>query len=228
MRVEESADFSYLDTMACKTEVHLQILTATQPIRLKSRLIGVDPNMSIILAMNNDQEWQAAKNFICEGQAGIIRLLNSEEPEASIFAFYSSIQKIMTAAGQWLVMDYPKKLQRVALRKYARFPIHVKCGIFDKKLERELSNGFLQDISIHGCAFIGSLLEGCEPDASYQLQVKHEGDKEAISVPVSVKNIHNTGGQSEQIRYGFAFLEDCRATQHFIQKTIFYFLLHWE
>ena len=101
--------------MACNTIVHLQILTPTKTIRLKTNLIGVDPNMSVILAIHHENDWYAAKNFIREGNGVIVRLINPNSPEASIVAFRTNIQKIMSIAGNWLVLDYPKELQKVWL-----------------------------------------------------------------------------------------------------------------
>ena len=42
--------------MPCNTDAQVQVLTATNPVRLKTNLSGVDPGSSIILAMKNDAQ----------------------------------------------------------------------------------------------------------------------------------------------------------------------------
>ncbi|WP_028863641.1 PilZ domain-containing protein [Psychromonas aquimarina] len=233
----ENSDFDCLNTMRCKTEVYLQILTPTQPIRLKSRLIGVDPFMSVILAMHNDDDWLTAKNFIREGQVVIIRLLNSEESEANIFAFRCNIQKIMSIAGNWLVMDYPKQIEKVCLRQNVRYPIRHDCTIYHEKSTKPVSTGYLNDISIKGCAFTGDFIAGCVVGDSYQLCIQlsenkynldteSKNENEKFNIQVTVKNITDISIHTEQKQYGFVFTQKDQTTIDFIKKTIFYNLSH--
>ena len=219
-----TTDFNYLDNIPCNTGVNLQILTATQPIRLKTRLIGVDPNMSVILAMSNDQDWLSAKNFIREGQGAVVRLINHDDSEANIVAFRSQIQKIMSICGRWLVLDYPQQLQKVALRNFSRISIHVECAIIDEKSQTELSRGYLHDISINGCAFIGEFIKGCTVEARYQLQVKFAEIQFSMLVPITVKNIQYGDMNTVNKQYGLVFDANNQETQDFIQQVILYHL----
>lgn len=222
--MKKTTDFNYIDNIPCNTGVNLQILTATHPIRLKTRLIGIDPNMSVILAMNNDQDWLSAKNFIREGQGAIVRMVNRDEPEANIVAFRTHVQKIMSICGRWLVLDYPKQLQKVALRNYSRISIHVECVIIDEKSQSELSRGYLHDISINGCAFIGELIKGCTVESRYQLQVKFAEIQFSMLVPITVKNIKYEYINTVKKQYGLVFDANNQETQDFIQQVILYHL----
>jgi c-di-GMP-binding flagellar brake protein YcgR len=220
-----AANFNYLNNMACNTVVHLQILTPTKAIRLKTRLIGIDPNMSVILAIRHEDDWYTARNYMREGQGAIIRLISPNSTEASIIAFRTTIQKIMSIAGNWLVMDYPKELQKVSLRKSSRIPINIACTIFEKNSQAILSSGFLNDISIDGCAFIGKSLPGCKIGSEYDLQVKldeEESEEESVLLtPIMVKNSLEKEHHTEQQQYGLTFQESSQETQDFIQKIIF-------
>lgn len=222
--INESVHFSYLNKMACNTTVHIQILTPTKAIRLKTQLIGVDPHMSIILAMRNDQEWSTARNYIREGQGAIIRLMSLDKPEAGILAFRTNIQKIMNISGNWLVMDYPKALQKVSLRKHSRIAIKTACAIIDKNTQTQLSLGYLHDISINGCAFIGELLAGGTLSSEYNLQVKLSAEKNELVIPVIIKNSLEIDRYSEQQQYGLAFQNNSQETLNFIQKVVLHHL----
>ncbi|MGM8892197.1 flagellar brake domain-containing protein, partial [Psychrobacter sp. 1Y1] len=122
-------DFNTLDTINCGTGVHLQLLTPTQTIRLRSRLIGIDPGRSVILALGNDKAWQAASAYIRERQSVILRVVSSDEQDAKILAFRSTIQQVVSSVGRWLIVTYPKELQTVALRQHSRVPINVKASL---------------------------------------------------------------------------------------------------
>jgi|GEM_PF-2137505 len=215
-----AANLNYLNNMPCNTVVHLQISTPTKAIRLKTRLIGVDPNMSVILAIRHEDDWYSAKNYMREGQWAVVRLISLNAPEASIIAFRTTIQKIMSIAGNWLVMDYPKEQQKVSLRKYSRIPINIECAIIDKNSQAILSTGFLNDISIDGCAFIGQSLTGCIIGSEYDLQVKLDEEESVLNTPISVKNSLEKENNTKQ-QYGLTFQESSQETQDFIQKIIF-------
>jgi len=215
-----AADFENLNSMPCNTIVHLQILTPTKAIRLKTRLIGIDPNMSVILAIRHENDWHTARNYMREGQGAIVRLLNLDSPDANIIAFRTTIQKIMSIAGNWLVLDYPQKeLQNVSLRKYSRINIHIECAIIDKKSQKIVSTGFLHDISINGCAFIGNSLNEYTEESEYALQVTP--DKQApLICPITVKNGLEKEDHVTLRQYGLIFQENNKNTQDFIQKII--------
>ena len=216
-----AADFENLNSMPCNTIVHLQILTPTKAIRLKTRLIGIDPNMSVILAINPDNEWRSARNYMREGQGAIVRLLNLDSPDANIIAFRTTIQKIMSIAGNWLVLDYPKKeLQNVSLRKYSRITIHIKCAIIDKNSQKIVSNGFLHDISINGCAFVGKPLNEYTEDSEYALQVTLETQTTPLICSINVKSGLEKEDHATLQQYGLIFQENNKDTQDFIQKII--------
>jgi hypothetical protein len=219
-------NFNYLNNIACNAAVHLEIITPTSSIRLKTRLIGVDPSMSVILAMRNDDDWCAARNYMREGQAAIVRLINLETPEANIIAFRTNIQKLLSIAGNWLVMDYPRELQQTALRRHSRIAIQTPCSIINKESKKVVSEGLLVDISIHGSAFIGKLLPGSTVDSQYDLQVKWDAEKSLLTTPVTVKNFLTQKDHPEKQRYGLVFEKDGQETQDLIQKIILNHLSH--
>lgn len=209
---------SYLNKIACDTEVHLQVITPTKPIRLKTRLIGVDPNMSVILAMGNNSEWLAAKQYIREGQKVIVRLMNTEQTNANIVAFQSHIQKLMSIAGRWLVLDYPKELQQVPLRKEQRLPIHIEAQLLDIDTKKICSNGFLSDLSIQGCAFIGEPIALISLSEKYLLQVPITDNVKSIIV--NIKNSKKVDMHSGDMQYGGVLEGDEEKLKLFVEPLL--------
>ncbi|MCL1056596.1 flagellar brake protein [Shewanella gelidimarina] len=218
-------DFNALDNLTCNTEVHLQILTPTQAIRLRSKLIGVDSGRSIILAHGNDKAWLAAAPFVREHQSVIMRVVNSDEHDANILAFRSRIQKIISVVGRWIIIDYPKALQTVALRQHSRVPINVTANLVCTTTRNVVSHGNLRDISIKGGAFVGDEIEGFELGRQYLLQVDLEGQDDSIETLVTLKNQQDAEGQTGQIQYGLILETEHDETEKMVQKVILHHLL---
>ena len=229
----QTYEFSYLDNIACNTEVHMQILTPTQALRLRTRLIGVDPQISIILALGSDKHWQQATDFITQGQDVIIRIVKSDEPDANVIAFRTSIQKLVNSSGRWLLIDYPQELQQVALRQHSRIPIHVESAIRadptqDGKVSavaKPLSLGHLSDISIKGGAYISKKTDAIQKGGSYLLQVKIMPDMETLSIPITIKNLIGIEHDKELVQYGFSLNSPQKEAEKFVQKVILNHLL---
>ncbi|ABO25448.1 flagellar brake domain-containing protein [Shewanella loihica] len=219
-------DLAYLNRINCNTEAQLQILTPLRPIRLKTRLIGIDPDNAIILALGQDKYWQAAQDYITQGQGVVVRLINSDDPEANILAFRSQIKTLLNNAGRWLVVKYPKVLQSVALRQHCRIPVNLAASIHERTAESHsthvCSSGFLQDISVKGGAYIGDEIEGGALNQGYRLQVKFGQSLETLSVPILLKNIQPPGVGRSQYQYGFILDEsqDEETLGDFAQKVI--------
>ncbi|MCG9738867.1 flagellar brake protein [Shewanella insulae] len=219
-------DLAYLNRINCNTEAQLQILTPLRPIRLKTRLIGIDPDNAIILALGQDKYWQAAQDYITQGQGVVVRLINSDDPEANILAFRSQIKTLLNNAGRWLVVNYPKELQSVALRQHCRIPVHLAASIHERQTEGHsthvCSSGFLQDVSVKGGAYIGEEIEGATLDKGYRLQVKFEETPETLSVPITLKNIQSPEPGRSQYQYGFTLDEsqEEETPNDFAQKVI--------
>ena len=94
------------NALPCQTEVHLQLPTATKPIRLRSRLIGIEPGMCVIISRGTDQHWEMARELIREGQSIVVRLVNEGDPNATIFA---------TTETHIDQLPYPKQILRKSL-----------------------------------------------------------------------------------------------------------------
>jgi len=210
--------YSYLNKIACETEVHLQVVTPTQPVRLKTRLIGVDPNMSVILAMSTNSEWISAKQYIREGQKVIVRLMNTEHPDANLLAFQTNIQKLMSIAGRWLVLDYPKEVQQLSLRQHMRLPVHIEAKLLHPETKKECSSGFLNDLSIHGGAFIGEPIKQASLDKRYILQLLLEGDKK--SIVIMIKNTKKADNKGSLIQYGLVMKAQGEQVKQFVEPLL--------
>lgn len=219
-------DLAYLNRINCNTEAQLQVLTPLRPIRLKTRLIGIDPDNAIILALGQDKYWQAAQDYITQGQGVVVRLINSDDPEANILAFRSQIKTLLNNAGRWLVVNYPKELQSVALRQHSRIPVHLAASIHERTAESQASHvcssGYLQDVSVTGGAYMGEEIEGGSLNKGYLLEVKFEQTPETLSVPIILKNIQPPEPGRSQYQYGF-ILDETQGEEvpsDFAQKVI--------
>lgn len=213
--------YSYLNKIACETEVHLQIITPTQPVRLKTRLIGVDPNMSVIVAMGSSGEWISAKQYVREGQKVIVRLMSTDHPDANLVAFQTQIQKIMSIAGRWLLLDYPKEVQQVPLRQHFRLPVHIEAKLLHPETKKTCSSGFLNDLSIQGGAFIGESIRQASLDKKYILQVMANGNKKSIVI-----EIKNTKKVEQDIQYGLILVAEEQQSKEFVEPLLLDCLFH--
>ncbi|WP_049772097.1 flagellar brake domain-containing protein [Shewanella sediminis] len=219
--------------MPCNTEVTIQVVTPSQPIRLRTRLIGVDPHRAIIFALGSDNSWQEAKKFLKPGQPIIVRLVNSDEPDANILAFRSSIRKLLGSTEPWLIIDYPKALQKVALRQHSRIAINLEASIQVMPAEGSdegettqlLSPGQLSNISINGGAFIGKILQEISVETPCLLQVKVLQEAETMSIPITIKNIQDIEYGRMRGQYGFELSGEKSETETFVQKVILNHLL---
>ncbi|MPY26760.1 flagellar brake protein [Shewanella psychropiezotolerans] len=233
MPQSQAYEFSYLDNIACNTEVHIQILTPTQPIRLRTRLVGVDPHVSIILALGSDKLWQQASDFIVQDQGVIIRIVKTDEPDANVIAFKTCIQKLINGSGRWLLVDYPKEIQKVALRQHSRISINVESLLRPASSEasgnsaeaKPLAHGNLSDISIKGGAFVCKNNDTIEKEGNYLLQVKIMPDMETLSMSITVKNAIGIEHDKEQLQYGFIINSPQSEAEIFVQKVILNHLL---
>lgn len=218
----DNKKFTRLNQVTCGEIVHLQIITPTKPIRLKTRLIGVDPNMSVILAFGNDPSWEKALPHIKESKTVIVRLLSNQQQQASIIAFRTKIQKIMTIAGRWLVLNYPQVIESAELRQHLRIPVKIEASLLDVTLNTSLATGTLSDISMQGCAFVGEKKTKLKVDGAYRLSVQLD-DECTIELPIELKNIQAAGYEGDT-QYGLVFTKSDIDTTDSIQQLLLHHL----
>jgi len=219
-------EYACLNEIPCATEAYLQIMTPTQSIRLKTRLIGVDPYMSVILANGSDHGWLAAKESIREGQKLIVRLVNGEQPDAHIIAFQTQVQKIMSIAGRWLLLDYPKTIQRVALRQHSRLPINIVALLLDPQTKKICCKGVLTDISSNGGAFIGDPMQGNIMDKSFILKTQLANEQQVQESMVIVKNSKKLCAHNALVQYGLNIKGTDEAAKLFVEHLVLYALFN--
>jgi len=204
--LELEGKYHHLNKIACESEVYLQVMAPTKAVRLKTRLIGVDPNMSVIVSMGNNAEWEAAKQLMREGQKVIVRIMSTAQPNASLLAFQSKIQKVMTIAGRWVVLDYPKEVQQVPLRQDQRLPIRIEASLLNPENKKVCSTGFLSDLSVNGCAFVGEPIEKANLSKKYILQLSNTYQNKSIIM--AIKNSKKADALGNSMQYGGALEGD--------------------
>ncbi|WP_432453430.1 MULTISPECIES: PilZ domain-containing protein [unclassified Agarivorans] len=207
------------NALPCQTEVHLQIPTATKPLRLRSRLIGIEPGMCLILSRGIDQQWEAAKEKIREGQSIVIRLVNQGDPNATIFAYRGNISKLMSSVGRWLVVDYPRRIQKISLRQHSRMPIALASTLLCQHQAQTSFHGVLKDLSLNGGGFV------CEPiplplsSLPFKLQLNLDNNP-SISIDASICNQHLEQRTPERLHYGLTFNAKNAEKKNFVQMAL--------
>ncbi len=219
----DNRELTRLNQVNCGEIIHLQIITATKPIRLKTRLIGVDPNMSVILAFGNDANWIKALPHIKETNDVIVRFMNNDQQQASVVAFRSSIQKIMTIMGRWLVLDYPKTIESAALRQHRRVDVSVEASMVDSETKAVLAHGVLIDLSIQGCAFVSKKEKSLSVGTIYELCIDLEEENKKICLSVALKNINNLG-VNDEVQCGLVFMTPETEAKASIQELLLHHL----
>ncbi len=218
-------DFERFDTVPCNTEVYLQLLTPTQPIRLRTRLIGIHSRRAVILECGSDRHWQAAKSYLKEDRGVIVRLLNSDDPNGHVFAFRSSIMRIMSAMYHWIVLTYPKDLEQLALRQHSRLQVNVAARLKATDNTGRTSDGHICDISIGGGAFIGKDLgEDCV-DKEYSLHFTDDRDGHNTVLPVIIKNQQFIDAEHNLTQYGLVLNCAQEDTEALVQRVLLSHLL---
>jgi len=219
----DNRELTRLNQVSCGEVIHLQVITATKPIRLKTRLIGVDPNMSVILAFGNDPSWIKALPHIKETNDVIVRFMNNDQQQASVVAFRSSIQKIMTITGRWLVLDYPKAIESVPLRQHRRVDVSVEASIVDSDSHDVLARGVLIDLSIQGCAFVSKKEASLSIGGVYQLCIDLEEENKKVCLSVALKNISHLG-VNDEAQCGLVFMTPEAEAKTSIQELLLHHL----
>lgn len=216
--------FEYLDFMPCNTEVNIDVLTQNKPIRLKTKLIGVHCKKYIILEFGQDKNWKLASRYIIENASVIVRMLNNFDPNAHVVAFRSNISKLMTPLHNWIVIYYPKELEKVALRQSGRLPVSIPSLLSQGGSNKEQSEcsleGDLVDISIKGGGFIGTEKNKINLEDKCTLTLVEKSDGEAIYIIVIIKNRQVLDAENKLIQYGFILDSDCNTSEAFVQKII--------
>lgn len=218
----DNREFTRLNHVNCGEVIHLQIITPTKPIRLKTRLIGVDPNMSVILAFGSDGSWERAVGHIKESNDVIVRFMHHEQQQALVVAFRSSIQKIMNVTGRWLVLDYPKAIESAELRQHLRVPVKLEGSLLNPDDQSIIIEGVLSDISIQGCAFVTEKDAQLTIDAIYTLNIEVGGDSQKIELSVALKNTQNLS--PGQIQYGLIFMTPADEAKKSVQQLLIHHL----
>ncbi|MDN2662400.1 PilZ domain-containing protein [Psychromonas sp. 14N.309.X.WAT.B.A12] len=217
----DNRELTRLNHVNCGEVVHLQVVTPTKPIRLKTRLIGIDPNMSVILAFGNDASWIKALPHLKETNDVIVRFMNSEQQQANVTAFRTSIQKIMTITGRWLVLDYPKNIESVPLRKHRRVDVSIEAALVNSESDTVLANGVLIDVSIQGCAFVCKKQGSLSIGGIYQLLIDLGDGSSKVTLSVALKS-NKELGVNDEVQYGLVF-----TTPEDVQSAIQQLLLHY-
>lgn len=210
---------SKFNALPCQTEVHLQIPTATKPIRLRSRLIGIEPGMCIIISRGTDQHWEMARELIREGQSIVVRLVNEGDPNATIFAYRGAISKLMSSVGRWIIIDFPRNLQKISLRQHSRLPIYLNCRLASLTPQADSFSAILKDLSLNGSGIVTDEIPATLTEQAFKLELSIEGQN-APTIKTRICNQRLEHGSSSRMHYGLSFDANEREKQQFIEAAL--------
>jgi len=138
--------------------------------------------------------------LIREGQKVIVRIMSTAQPNANLLAFQSKIQKVMSIAGRWMVLDYPQEVQQVPLRQDQRLSLHIEASLLNPESKKVCSSGFLSDLSVSGCAFVGEPIDKIKLSEKYILQLSEANGKK--SIVMVIKNSKKADALGNTVQYG--------------------------
>jgi hypothetical protein len=207
----DNRELTRLNQVNCGEIIHLQIITATKPIRLKTRLIGVDPNMSVILAFGNDANWIKALPHI------------KETNDVTVVDFLNKKQKFFTIWGVCLFLHYPKTIESATLRQHRRVDVSVEASMVDSETKAVIANGVLIDLSIQGCAFVSKKEKSLTVGTVYELCIDLEEENKKICLSVALKNINNLG-VNDEVQCGLVFMTPETEAKASIQELLLHHL----
>ncbi len=178
-------------------------------VRIKVPLIGYEMGKYIILKYPVSARPSDYKDVLVEGNVVIARyILEGERGEC--FAFRSTIKHITKYPENFIILNYPNKIESRQLRLQQRIVTHLPASIMvdseagDQKSVR--LNGIIADISTKGCgfAFKADNTKITVNKRNIFVCIHHPTLGE-VKIPASVCNSRNEQGK---VSVGIKFFDD--------------------
>lgn len=207
--------------------IPFKIVNTKLQLRMKSNLIGMIPNQSIIIAMPSVIIKSSGNN--ADGDS---ELFSVDDPvhieymlEGTIYTFEASIIATTTTPVKLLYISYPDAIQDKNLRQMQRIDCHLpaKLSVFKRQFD-----GLIIDISLNGCRLrmknelkFTEKIRIHEIDLPITVEFELPGIESAFIVKGSSRNVVK---DAQTIILGVAFTEfnmDSRmALEEFLQSFL--------
>jgi hypothetical protein len=149
----------------------------------------------------------------------VVRLVNEGDPNATIFAYRGAISKLMSTVGRWLVIDYPRNLQKISLRQHSRLPIYLNCRLQSLGKQADTFSAILKDLSLNGSGIVTEEIPHSLRQQPFKLELTIEGQK-AFAIKTRICNQRLEHGSSSRMHYGLSFDASEREKQQFIEAAL--------
>ncbi len=131
-------------------------LGSTSIVRIKPTVIGIDLGVYLLVKFPSKLNPADYKDVLVEGTRVIVRyILEGEHGEC--IAFTTTIQHVSLKPNRLVFLNYPIRIENRQLRTYQRERTHLPAQISPNKINDKLTgsclDGYIVDISAHGCQF---------------------------------------------------------------------------
>jgi hypothetical protein len=131
-------------------------LGSSNLVRIKPTVIGIDLGRYLLVKFPSKLNAAEYKDVLISGCAVIVRYI-LEGNHGECVAFATTIQNVLIAPNRLIFLNYPKRIENRQLRTFQREKTHLPAQISLSKAGDKLTgnciDGYIIDISAHGCQF---------------------------------------------------------------------------
>jgi hypothetical protein len=155
MDVDDSMINQFINHLTPGKVIDLQ-LGGLSGVRIKPTVIGIDLGRYLLVKFPSKLNTADYKDVLLTGNGVIVRFI-VEGAHGECVAFTTTIQHVLTVPERLIFLNYPTRIENRQLRTHQREKTHLPAQIAQNKSGKQLSNnsinGYIVDISQHGCQF---------------------------------------------------------------------------
>lgn len=188
-------------------------------VRIKVPLIGYEMGRYIILKYPVSSRGSDYQDVLVEGNVVIARYI-LEGDRGECFAFRSTIKHITKYPENFIILNYPKKIESRQLRLQQRIATHLPASIMvDSETGDQKSirlNGIIGDISTKGCGFAfkadNNKIKVTKRDVFVCIQSPNAGEVKILA------NVCNSRNEQGKVSVGIKFFDDDKQVSNLLEQ----------
>ena len=193
----------------------LEIEIEGVPTRIKSSLVGIEPDKYLIIKAPEAALPDSIKNKLFRGNQIVVRYLC----KGTLFGFRSQLVQVTSTPIRLLFVEYPKTIEAHDLRSHERIDCFLPAKI---EIKDEVKNGLILDISEGGCRYLIKSSEGEKLPSVHlyeliSLRCQFPGTESEQVVSGEVRNV---GMDKQKAVLGIQFHEIAPGLQNIIAQYI--------
>jgi len=193
----------------------LEIEIEGVPTRIKSSLVGIEPDEYLIIKAPEAALPDSIKNKLFRGNQIVVRYLC----KGTLFGFRSQLVQVTSTPIRLLFVEYPKTIEAYDLRSHERVDCFLPAKI---EIKDEEKNGAILDISEGGCRCViksseGEKLPSVQIGELITLSCQFPGTESEQVISGEVKNV---GMDKQKAVLGIQFHEIAPGLQNIIAQYI--------